>query len=129
MSNKYSPGSYSVENRSLFVGRSSVTPSRIITPSSPVSVRYGVNETVNDFNTPGRSRNGEASQMDPDTKQMIEDAKEDFSNPYVEIFDCDNCTQLDFSCNFLDPVKIECSQDGQTLYYGGENLGVINRKN
>jgi hypothetical protein len=30
---------------------------------------------------------------------------------------------------FIDPVKIECTQDGQTLFYGGEQLGLITRKN
>jgi hypothetical protein len=29
----------------------------------------------------------------------------------------------------LDPVKIECTEDGQNLYYGGEQLGVVSRKN
>jgi len=53
-----------------------------------------VNETVNDFNTPTRSRQGDIGGMDADTKQMIEDAKEDFSNPFVEIFDCDNCRRF-----------------------------------
>jgi len=94
MNTPYSPGSYSVDHRSLFAGRASVTPSRLITPHSPVPVRYGVNETVNDFNTPTTSRQGDINGMDADTKQMVEDAKEDFSNPFVEIFDCDNCRRI-----------------------------------
>lgn len=86
----YSPAR-SVGRRSVFASRVPVTPSRLITPHSPIPIKYGINETVNDFNTPTRSRQGDLSQIDPDTKIMIEDAREDFSNPYVEIFDCDKC--------------------------------------
>lgn len=34
-----------------------------------------------------------------------------------------------FKAYYLDPVKIECTQDSQTLFYGGEQLGLITRKN
>lgn len=93
MSMAYSPAR-SVGRRSVFASRVPVTPSRLITPHSPIPIKYGINETVNDFNTPTRSRQGDLSQIDPDTKIMIEDAREDFSNPYVEIFDCDKCKNL-----------------------------------
>lgn len=53
---------------------------------------------MNDFNTPTRSKQGDLSNnIDPETKIMIEDARADFSNPFVEIFDCDNC---EFSIRF-----------------------------
>jgi hypothetical protein len=91
MSAQYSPNSSIGGKRILFSGRIPVTPSRLITPHSPVPIKYGINEVVNDYNTPTKSRVGDGAPLDQDTKMMVEDAREDFSNPYVEIFDCDNC--------------------------------------
>jgi hypothetical protein len=87
----YSPTSSIQGRKSILAGRAPVTPSRLITPHSPVPIKYGINETVHDFNTPTKSRSGDLGHIDPDTKLMVEDAREDFSNPFVEIFDCDNC--------------------------------------
>jgi hypothetical protein len=50
----------------------------------------------------------------PVTERMFQDAVKDFSNPHVEIVKVSNC-----------PNKVEVSPDGQSVFVGGNGLGVL----
>ena len=56
--------------------------------------------------------------LDKDTIKMLDDAKRDYGNPVIELFQAD-----DF------PSKVEVSKDGKRVYYGGDSFGTLEQKN
>ena len=75
---------------------------------------------MNPYNyTPGGTQiQTRANQLSRETNTMISDAKNDFRDPLVEDFDVDGY-----------PTKIECSPNGNKVYYGGDGLGELVRGN
>lgn len=49
---------------------------------------------------------------------MINDAKNDFRDPIIEDFEVDGY-----------PTKVECTQNGNKVYYAGDGLGELVRGN
>lgn len=80
--------------------------------NEPVSIMNSSLELDNNI-----SKQSEEDLEDEKVKLMIQDAKREFADPEITQFQCEGY-----------PVKVEADRNGERIYYGGESLGLLERR-